>query len=110
MRAPVFAWLMLAISVFAEVLGNLALRHTEGFSRPWPSVAVALCYGSAIWLMSLAIQHLEMSLAYAVWAGAGTALTALVGVLWLDEACSALRLVGVACIVAGVVMLNLGAQ
>lgn len=110
MRAPVFAWLMLAISVFAEVLGNLALRHAEGFSRPWPSIAVALCYGGAIWLMSLAIQHLEMSLAYAIWAGAGTALTALAGMLWLDDAWSALRLVGVACIVAGVVMLNLGAQ
>lgn len=110
MRASVFAWLMLAISVFAEVLGNLALRHAEGFTRPWPSVAVAVCYGGAIWLMSLAIQYLEMSLAYAVWAGAGTALTALVGMLWLDEAHSALRMVGLGCIVAGVITLNLGAH
>ncbi len=109
MRASVFAWLMLAISVFAEVLGNLALRHAKGFTRPWPSVVVALCYGGAIWLMSLAIRHLEMSLAYAVWAGAGTALTALVGVLWLDEACSALRLAAVAFIVAGVMAINLSA-
>lgn len=104
-----FAWLVLAASVVAEVLGTLALRYADGFTKPLPSAAVAVCYACAIWLMSLAVRHLEMGLTYAVWAGAGTALTALLGIIWFEEATSALRFAGLGCIVAGVIALNLSA-
>jgi len=110
MNARTFAWLVLAMSVLAEVLGTLALRQAAGFTRPWPSVAVAVCYASAIWLMSVAVKHLEMGLAYAVWAGAGTAVTAILGMLWFDEARSALRFAGLGCIVLGVMALNLSSR
>lgn len=109
MTSTTFAWLTLAASVLAEVLGTLALRHADGFSRPWPSLAVLACYGCAIWWMSLAVRHLEVGLGYAVWAGCGTALTALLGIAWYGEATNWLRLCGLAFIVVGVVALNLGA-
>lgn len=110
MNAQTFAWLVLAASVLAEVLGTLALRYAAGFTRLWPSVAVVTCYACAIWLMSVAVKRLEMGLTYAVWAGAGTAVTAILGMIWFEEATSALRCAGLACIVAGVVALNLSAQ
>lgn len=110
MNAQTFAWLVLAASVLAEVLGTLALRYTEGFTKLWPSAAVVVCYSCAIWLMSVAVKHIEMGLTYAVWAGAGTALTALLGIIWFEETTSVLRFAGLGCIVVGVIALNLSAK
>ncbi|MDC6169125.1 DMT family transporter [Paucibacter sp. XJ19-41] len=110
MSSQTFAWLTLAASVVAEVLGTLALRYAEGFTRLLPSLAVASCYAGAIWLMSITVKHLEVGLTYAIWAGAGTALTALLGMVWFDEGSSALRLAGLALIVMGVIALNLSAR
>lgn len=110
MNMQTYAWFLLAASVAAEVAGTIALRFADGFTRPGPSVAVGLCYAGAIWLMSIAVKHLEVGLTYAVWAGSGTALTALVGVLWFGESGSPLRVAGLVCIVVGVIVLNLSAK
>jgi small multidrug resistance pump len=110
MNLQTYAWLLLAASVAAEVAGTIALRFADGFTRPGPSVAVGLCYAGAIWLMAMAVKHLEVGLTYAVWAGSGTALTALLGVLWFGESSSPLRVAGLACIVVGVIVLNLSAK
>lgn len=107
MNPSTLAWLALWASVVAEVLGTLALRAADGLTKPWPSIAVVLCYGCAIWLMSVSVKRLEMGLAYAVWAGSGTALTAVIGILWFQEASTWLRLLGLAFIVLGVLALNL---
>ncbi len=110
MKSQTFAWSILAASVLAEVLGTLALRHAEGFTKPWPSAAVIGCYGCAIWLMAVTVKHLELGLTYAVWAGTGTALTAILGMVCFGEAVSALRISGLTCIVLGVVALNLSTR
>ena len=101
-----FAWPLLAASIVAEVAGNAALRHADGFARPAPTLGALACYGLAIWLMSLSLRHLAVGLAYAVWAGAGTALTAAIGMLWWNEPAAPLRFAGIAFIVAGVAALN----
>ncbi|OIQ90553.1 quaternary ammonium compound-resistance protein QacC [mine drainage metagenome] len=110
MNSQFFSWLLVAASVAAEVAGTIALRFADGFARFFPSVAVCLFYGAAIWLMSLAVRHLEVGLTYAVWAGSGTALTALVGMLYFNESADAVRLLGFAFIVMGVVTLNVSAR
>lgn len=110
MRDSTFAWLVLAASVLAEVFGTIALRCTDGFTRFLPSVITALSYATAIWLMSISVRHLEVGLTYAVWAGSGTALTALVGILWFGESADLLRLAGLSCIVLGAIALNLSAR
>lgn len=104
------AWSLIAASVAAEVAGTMALRYADGFTRLMPSVAVCALYGVAIWLMSIAVRQLEVGLTYAVWAGSGTALTALLGIVWFDESAHAARLLGLALIVLGVVIINLGAR
>lgn len=103
MNHQFLAWLVLAASVLAEVLGTLALRHVDGFTKLLPSTAVVLCYGSAI-------KHLEMGPAYAVWAGSGTALTAVLGIIWFGESFGPLRMAGLGCIVLGVIALNLSSR
>ncbi|MDE2128249.1 MAG: multidrug efflux SMR transporter [Betaproteobacteria bacterium] len=107
MDAHRFAWLLLAGSVLAEVAGTIALRYADGFTRIIPSAAVLALYGTAIWLMSITVKHLEVGLTYAVWAGCGTALTALLGMLWFGESAHAMRLVGIGLIVVGVIAINL---
>ena len=106
MGLQTFSWLLLAASVVAEVAGTIALRYADGFSRLIPSLVVGASYAAAIWLMSIAVRHLEVGLAYAVWAGSGTALTAALGILWFGESMTLLRIAGVVMIVIGVVVLN----
>lgn len=108
MHSHALAWLLLAASIAAEVAGTIALRYADGFARLLPSLAAGSLYALAIWLMSVSVRHLEVGLAYAVWAGVGTALTALVGIAWFGEAFHATRLIGIVFIVAGVVCLNIG--
>ena len=109
MRSSAFAWLLLAASVLAEVLGTIALRHADGFTRLIPALLTAALYALAIWLMALSVRQLDRGLAYAVWAGAGTALIAIIGMFAFGESLHALRLLGIAMILAGVVTLNLSA-
>ncbi|MDO9005617.1 MAG: multidrug efflux SMR transporter [Aquabacterium sp.] len=109
MGSSVQAWLLLAASVLAEVVGTIALRYAEGFTRLLPSLACGLCYAVAIWLMSLSVKQLGVGLTYAVWAASGTALIAIVGMIWFGEPTQPLRLAGLGCIVLGVIALNLSA-
>lgn len=110
MGPQTFSWLLLAASVAAEVAGTIALRYADGFTRLVPSLVVGVSYATAIWLMSISVRHLETGLAYAVWAGSGTALIAAFGIIWFGESVTLLRAAGVAMIVAGVVVLNLDAR
>lgn len=101
------AWLILFVSIAAEVTGTMALRFSEGFTRPIPTLVSAAFYVLAVWLMSLVLKTLEVGLTYAVWAACGTALTALIGMIWFGESTSSLRFAGIGLIIAGVVLLNL---
>lgn len=110
MSVQTYSWLLLVASIAAEVAGTIALRYADGFTRPVPSLVVVASYAAAIWLMSMAVRHLEVGLAYAVWAGSGTALTAALGIFWFSESMTLLRIAGVVMIVIGVVVLNLETQ
>ena len=110
MSVQTYSWLLLAASIVAEVAGTIALRYADGFTRPVPSLVVVASYAAAIWLMSMAVRHLEVGLAYAVWAGSGTALTAALGIFWFSESMTLLRIAGIVMIVIGVVVLNLETQ
>ncbi|MFD1811183.1 DMT family transporter [Rhodococcus gannanensis] len=102
------AWLFLAVAICAEVLGTSLLPRTDGFRRPVPTIAVLALYGTALYLLSQALRHLDVGVAYAVWAGVGTALIAAIGMLVLKEPRTASRIAGIALVVAGVVVLNMG--
>jgi small multidrug resistance pump len=102
------AWLLLGFAILAEVAGTLALRASDGFSRPLPSAIVVVGYGAAFWLMALVLREISVSVTYAVWSGVGTALIATIGMTALGEPVSALKVLSLAAIVAGVVGLNAG--
>jgi small multidrug resistance pump len=102
----VLAAVLLAVAIAIEVVATALLPRADGFTNPLWSAVVLLGYGTSIWLLTVIVRTMPVSVAYAVWAGAGTALVAVVGFLFLDEPLSWLKVVSLAMIVGGVVGLN----
>ena len=101
------AWTYLAAAIATEVVGTVVLNFTDGFTRPVPTAFVLITYAASLWLTALALRELEVSLAYAVWAGVGTAAVAIIGMATLGETVNALKLASIALVIGGVVGLNL---
>lgn len=101
------AWIYLSVAIATEVVGTVFLRYTDGFTRPAASILVIVMYVLSLWLTALALKGLEISLAYAVWAGVGTAAIAIIGMAAMGEAVNALKLASIALVIGGVVGLNL---
>lgn len=110
MNTAQFAWLLLGLSVIAEVLGTIGLKFSSGFTNLLPSIFTVACYAGAVWLMSIATVHVEVGLAYAAWAGASTACTAGLGILLFGESFSILKLCGLAMAAGSLILLNLSAS
>ena len=103
----VAAWAMLLGAIAVEVCSTAALPRAQGFRDPGWTVAVLAGYALSIYLLTLVIRHIPVSVTYAVWAGLGTAGIALVGVLVLGESWDALKGIALVMIIGGVVILNL---
>jgi small multidrug resistance pump len=101
-------WWYLAGAILAEVLATSALKAAAGFTRPLPSLVVVLGYGVAFYLLSLTLKVVPVGVAYAIWSGVGTALVALLGWLLFGQTLNLAVLLGLALIVAGVVVIQLG--
>ena len=101
------AWTYLSAAIATEVVGTLFLRSTDGFTKPAPSLLVIVSYVLSLWLTALALKGLEISLAYAVWAGVGTAAIAVIGMAAMGETVNALKLASIVLVIGGVVGLNL---
>jgi multidrug transporter EmrE-like cation transporter len=100
------AFFLLGTAILSEVAATLALRASEGFSRPLPVAVVIVGYGLSFWLLALALKHIPVSLTYAIWAGTGTALVAIGGVVAFGETMNTMKLLSLAVIVLGVVGLS----
>jgi len=101
------AFLLLGVAIVVEVAASALLPRAEGFRQPGWTVAILLGYGLSIWLLTVVVQQLPVSIAYAVWSGAGTALVAVVGIVFLHEPLGWVKAISLALIIAGVVGLNL---
>jgi small multidrug resistance pump len=98
---------LLLVAIAVEVFATALLPRAEGFTNPlWTAIVVA-GYAASIWLLTLVVKEIPVSITYAIWAGLGTAAIAVVGVMYLDEPLNALKVVAITLIISGVVMLNL---
>ena len=105
------AWGFLIAAIVAEVIGTTALAKSNGFTRLIPSIITVVGYGTTFALFAQALKTIPVGVAYAIWAGAGTALVAVIGILFLGEPVSWIKVTGLAFVIVGVVALNLsGAQ
>ncbi|MFF0149539.1 small multidrug resistance pump [Amycolatopsis sulphurea] len=105
------AYLYLALAIGAEVTATVSLRFSEGFSRLGPSILVIAGYGFAFFALSQVLKAgLPIGVVYAVWAAAGVALVALVGVLFLKEPINLAMIAGILMVIGGVVLIELGSK
>lgn len=107
LTSPLLAWLLVMVSGALEVVFSIAMKFSDGYTRPVYSAVSIVAAISSVWLVSITLRVLPIGTAYAVWAGIGAAGTALVGIVWLGEPASMLRIVSIAVIIAGVVGLQL---
>ena len=99
-------WLVLVLAALFEIAWAVGLKTTEGFTRPWPTVMVAVSLVLSVGLLGLAARTLPIGTAYAVWTGIGAIGTAVIGILWLNEPATIQRLGALAMIVGGIVWLK----
>jgi quaternary ammonium compound-resistance protein SugE len=100
-------WLYLLIAGLLEVGWAIGLKYTDGFSRLWPSLGTGAAMVLSLAFLGLALKHLPVGTAYAVWTGIGAIGTVILGIVLFGEPATAWRLGCVGLIVAGLVGLKL---
>ena len=101
------AWTYLIIGIFFETAGTTALKLSNGFTNLGPSVLCVVFFTISLYLVSLSIRSIDISVAYAVWSGVGVVMLTLVGAFYFHESLAPSKLIFIGLIVAGVVGLQL---
>jgi small multidrug resistance pump len=100
-------YVFLAIAIVAEVIATSALKASQGFTQLLPSILVVVGYGVAFYFLSLTLRTIPVGIAYAIWSGAGIVLVALIGFALYGQKLDIWAVVGMALIIAGVMVINL---
>jgi len=101
------AWTYLLIAGLFEIVWAYFMKQSDGFTRLWPSVATLVFMAASFGLLALALKSLPMSSAYMVWTGIGAVGAFIVGVVFLQEHLSLLRVLAALLIVSGIVLMRL---
>ncbi|SDI52308.1 small multidrug resistance pump [Sinosporangium album] len=105
------SYVFLFAAIFAEIVGAIATRYSDGFTRPVPTAVAAIGVLGAYYLLSLALkQGMGIGVAYGIWAALGVTAVALIGVLFLGDGLTWLQGAGVMLVIGGVLALELGAR
>jgi small multidrug resistance pump len=100
-------WLFLILAILFEVVGTTSMKLSKGFSETIPSIAVFLFYILSLSCLTIAIKNIDISIAYAVWSGLGTATIVLIGIIFFKEPVTALKIAAIFLITIGVIVLNI---
>ncbi len=102
-----WTWAALLGAIACEVAGTSLLQASQQFTRPWPTAGMAVCYGLAFYLLSIALRQMPVGIAYAIWSGLGVVLISVIGTVVFRQRLDLPAMVGLAMIVGGVVVINL---
>ena len=100
-------WLYLLLAILFEVLGTTAMKLSEGFTKTTPSIAMAIFYILSLVMLTLTLKKIDVSIAYAIWSGLGTALIAGIGIIVFGESLTPMKIASIALIILGVIGLQL---
>ena len=101
------AWVYLSVAGLLEIVWASAMKHSEGFTRPWPSVVTLVAMIASVVLLSISMKTLPLGTAYSVWTGIGAAGAFIFGIVVLGEQASAGRILAAALIMSGIVLMKL---
>ncbi len=100
-------WFWLFLAILLEVGGTTCMKLSQGFTTIIPSVLMFVFYILSFSAMTLSLKSVDVSVGYAVWAGIGTVLITLIGVVWFGESLGFFKIVSIILIIVGVVGLRL---
>ncbi|MFO6463147.1 multidrug efflux SMR transporter [uncultured Jannaschia sp.] len=100
-------WLYLVLAIATETIGTTALKASDGFSRLWPSLLTVAAYALSFWFLAIVLKTIPVGIAYAIWSGLGIVLIAAIGWVAFGQRLDAPALIGMALIVAGIVVMQL---
>jgi small multidrug resistance pump len=101
------SWLYLFLAIILEVAGTTSMKLSEGFTKTIPSIVMFVFYILSLIALTFALRKFDMSIAYAIWAGLGTALITMIGIVYFKESISLIKIASIALIIIGVVGLHL---
>lgn len=99
-------FIILFFAILSEVIGTVALKLSNGFTKPVPSIVVVIGYGASFYLLSLALKAMPIGVAYAIWSGVGLILTVIAGMIVWRETLDWARVVGIVLILIGIIFIN----
>lgn len=99
-------FLYLAIAIIAEVFATSALKASEQFSKPIPSIIVVVGYLVAFYFLSLTLKTIPVGIAYALWSGVGIVLVSGAGYFLYKQTLDLPALLGIGLIIIGVIVIN----
>ncbi|ANZ61251.1 hypothetical protein AYR62_09885 [Secundilactobacillus paracollinoides] len=97
----------LAGAIVFEIISSSLLKEADGFHRLKPTILLIIGYTITLFLFSKSLQWLNLGVAFALWGAVGTLFTTILGVVFFKEQFNRTKVLGVACIMLGTVMLNL---
>ena len=100
------AYLFLALAIFAEVIGTMALKATNGFTVILPSAIVLVAYTAAFVLLNFCLREIPVGIAYGIWAGIGIVLVTVAGAAIYKQIPDFPAIIGLLLIVAGVTVIH----
>ena len=100
-------YVYLAIAIVGEVVATSALKASESFTKPLPSLLVVVGYGVAFYFLSECLRSISVGVAYAMWSGLGIVLMTAAAAVFYKQVPDGWAILGMALIVAGVLVLNL---
>ena len=109
-NALYLAYSLLGLAIISEVIGSTFLVKSEGFSKLFPSIMVLVLFSLAFYLLSQVIKTIPLGIAYAIWAGVGIVLTAIVSHVLFKQTLDTPAMIGIALIVSVVFVINLFSQ
>ena len=100
------AWIILFIAGLLEVVWAFSMKQSEGFTRFWPSLVTAGAMLASFALLAGAMRSLPLGTAYAVWTGIGALGAFIVGIVFLGEAASPMRILAAGLILSGIILMK----
>lgn len=101
-------YFLLTIAIVLEVMGTTSMKFSDGFTKLLPSILIFIFYSISFVAFTYSLKYIDVSIAYAVWAGLGVFLMAAIGVIYFKDPMTILKVVSILLIIAGVIGLNAG--
>ncbi|KLT69756.1 MULTISPECIES: DMT family transporter [Flavobacterium] len=99
-------YVFLGLAIILEIVGSSFLKKSEGFTKLVPSIVTVVAFVTCFYFFSHALKSIPLGFAYAIWAGFGIVLTAIISVILFKQSLDLPAIIGILLIVSGVVIMN----